>query len=183
MVTPTFSPVPTKPTPPPSWAQAAEPFPLAQLPRLVQSVPVLDARSVTVFWPSPAPFERYHTKPQHVVSWLIGHEGEGSLLSELKRRGWANGLSAGPYAVSETHSLFSIGVMLTAEAVPLWQDVVVVLFQYIALLQAALEADRELAARLRTERDDARKELERATKEVARREQWLDGYAAAQRPG
>ncbi len=29
------------------------------------------------------------------ISHLIGHEGEGSLLSALKQRGWANTLSAG----------------------------------------------------------------------------------------
>lgn len=30
------------------------------------------------------------------ISHLLGHEGEGSILSYLKNKGWANELSAGP---------------------------------------------------------------------------------------
>jgi len=34
-------------------------------------------------------------KPEYYVSHLLGHEGEGSLLSYLKREGLANALGAG----------------------------------------------------------------------------------------
>ena len=38
---------------------------------------------------TPPPSSRY-------ISHLLGHEGEGSVLSYLKAKGWANELSAGP---------------------------------------------------------------------------------------
>jgi len=34
-------------------------------------------------------------KPEYYVSHLLGHEGEGSLLSYLKKEGLANALGAG----------------------------------------------------------------------------------------
>lgn len=34
------------------------------------------------------------TKQGQYISHLVGHEGPGSLLSYLKRKGWANSLSA-----------------------------------------------------------------------------------------
>ena len=44
-------------------------------------------------------------------------------------------------------------------------------------LQTALSAEKAESARLRAERDEARKERDEQRKEVARREQWLDGFA------
>lgn len=40
-----------------------------------------------------------------MLAHMIGHEAAGSILSLLKRRGWANSLSAGP---SETCTGFSV---------------------------------------------------------------------------
>ena len=40
---------------------------------------------------------QYGAKADEYVSHLVGHEGPGSLLSELKARNWATGLSAGAF--------------------------------------------------------------------------------------
>lgn len=53
----------------------------------------------------------------HYVSHLIGHEGAGSLLSALKARGWATGLSAGineeGYSCNSFVSLFTVRSLLS----------------------------------------------------------------------
>lgn len=46
-------------------------------------------------WAFPSLQAQYRTKPDSYVEVLMGHEGKGSLLSLLKRKGWATGLSAG----------------------------------------------------------------------------------------
>ena len=47
------------------------------------------------------------------LSHLVGHEGSGSLLSLLKVKGWANGLSAGPYESATDWSVFMVLVECT----------------------------------------------------------------------
>lgn len=44
---------------------------------------------------------------------LIGHEGPGSLLSELKRRGWVSNLSAGDRCLARGFGNFTISVDLS----------------------------------------------------------------------
>ena len=34
-------------------------------------------------------------QPEHYIGHLVGHEGQGSLLSALKAKGWVNSLCAG----------------------------------------------------------------------------------------
>lgn len=58
------------------------------------------ARPPTLAHPSPFPAASLASQPGHYVSHLIGHESPGSLLSYLKARDWAEGLSAGAYAGS-----------------------------------------------------------------------------------
>lgn len=50
--------------------------------------------------------EFYLAQPDHYLRHLIGHEGPGSLLSELKRRGWCNGIAAGPAMTAKGFGFF-----------------------------------------------------------------------------
>lgn len=47
-------------------------------------------------------------KPEYYVSHLVGHEGEGSLLSYLRRQGLANGVSAGYSSELGDFSLYEV---------------------------------------------------------------------------
>lgn len=47
----------------------------------------------------------------------MGHEGSGSLLSMLKAKGWANGLSAGPYESATDWSNFIVSVECTESGI------------------------------------------------------------------
>ncbi|KAM7387815.1 hypothetical protein PAMP_024028 [Pampus punctatissimus] len=56
-------------------------------------------------------------KPLHYISWLIGHEGTGSILSLLRKRCWALALFGGNsetgFDQNTTYSIFSISITLT----------------------------------------------------------------------
>lgn len=51
-------------------------------------VPIQDTHYLNVLFQMPDYSEHYESDPCHYASHLIGHEGQGSLLSELKANGW-----------------------------------------------------------------------------------------------
>lgn len=55
-------------------------------------VPVKNYRALDISWLMPSTQMHYRQKPLHLVSHLLGHEGIGSVLSLLKRLGWAIGV-------------------------------------------------------------------------------------------
>ncbi|MDO6748778.1 insulinase family protein, partial [Gilvimarinus sp. 1_MG-2023] len=66
-----------------------------QLPLDVNIEPVKEIRRLQFTFPMPETQSLYQYKPLQLLSNLIGHEGEGSILALLKEKGWAEGLSAG----------------------------------------------------------------------------------------
>ena len=70
-------------------------FEAGSLPLFVQLQPLATQRQLSVSFPLPDYRAQYHVKPEVYLGNLIGHEGEGSLLSALKQEGLAEGLSAG----------------------------------------------------------------------------------------
>ncbi|KAG1662577.1 hypothetical protein FOA52_003956 [Chlamydomonas sp. UWO 241] len=78
---------------------------------------VKDHHEIAITFPMPSLFKLYRKKAEHYISHLVGHEGAGSLLSALKRRGWATDLCAGidPDGHSQNTAchLFGITVTLT----------------------------------------------------------------------
>ncbi len=51
-------------------------------------VPVQDLRQLSISWVLPDSRGQYRSNPSNYISFLIGHEGKGSLLSELKKKGF-----------------------------------------------------------------------------------------------
>ena len=78
-------------------------------------VPVKEKRSIRIDFPVPSPKSHYKSKPAAYWSHLIGHEGPGSICAALKKRGWADGLSAGLSYTTSDCSLFTINVEATLE--------------------------------------------------------------------
>lgn len=66
---------------------------------------------------------------------LIGHEGPGSLLSELKSRGWVNTLVGGYKSGAKGFAFFIVNVDLTEEGIEHVDDIVGFLFQYLNMLK------------------------------------------------
>jgi insulysin len=48
-----------------------------------------------------------------LAAHLLGHEGPGSLLSELKRRGWATSLQSGGTTTARGFGFFSVDLDLS----------------------------------------------------------------------
>ena len=97
--------------------------------------PVMDSRSLDIYFPYQDEENMYETQPSRYISHLIGHEGPGSVLAYIKARGWANGLSAGAMPICPGSAFFSVSIRLTEEGLVKYKEVVKVLFQYISLIK------------------------------------------------
>ncbi|NHN37802.1 peptidase M16 [Pseudomaricurvus alcaniphilus] len=106
-----------------------------QLPQLVKVKPLQDARRLALSFPVPSSSALYRKKPLQYIGSIIGHEGEGSLLSVLKSNGWAEGLGAGGDASGRNQGTFDITIQLTEEGFRQQEKVVALTFKMIGLLQ------------------------------------------------
>uniref|UniRef100_A0A8C3RUW5 Nardilysin n=1 Tax=Chelydra serpentina TaxID=8475 RepID=A0A8C3RUW5_CHESE len=102
-------------------------------------VPVRKVHSLSITWALPPQDQHYRVKPLHYISWLVGHEGKGSVLSFLRKKFWALALYGGNgetgFEQNSTYSIFSISVTLTDEGYKHFYEVAHVVFQYLKMLQ------------------------------------------------
>lgn len=75
-----------KPSARPCFDRFGSPFDTPQFNRILQVVPVKNVHQVCLSWALPSQLIHYRSKPLAYLSWLIGHEGHGSLLAYLRRR-------------------------------------------------------------------------------------------------
>ncbi|RDW59715.1 LuxS metallohydrolase [Coleophoma cylindrospora] len=98
--------------------------------------PVMDSRQLDLTFPFIDEEELFESQPSRYISHLIGHEGPGSIMSYIKSKGWANGLSAGAYSVCPgTRGMFSCQIRLTEDGLLHYKEIVKVFFQYVSLLR------------------------------------------------
>ncbi|ULT86920.1 hypothetical protein L3Y34_006572 [Caenorhabditis briggsae] len=71
------------------------PYGPEQLGKKVEAVPIKDSKWLSISFPFPDLDSEYKSQPGYYISHLIQHEAPGSLLSELKRRGWVSELESG----------------------------------------------------------------------------------------
>ncbi len=110
-----FSAVPNKKLKPNRWLDAV-PFGPNELGMQCFSKPVMDSREINLFFPFLDEDELFESQPSRYISHLIGHEGPGSIMSYIKTKGWANGLSAGPITVCPgTPGILDCQIRLTEE--------------------------------------------------------------------
>jgi Secreted/periplasmic Zn-dependent peptidases, insulinase-like len=106
----------------------------------VQVVPVADIRQLILTWPivyeSVQDKEcQFLNKPAYYVSHLLGHEGPASLLSYLKKQGWANGVGASTDADLSDFYTLQMSVQLTQKGLEHVEDVVEAIFSSIRMLR------------------------------------------------
>jgi insulysin len=85
---------------------------------LTNVVPVSETRRLTLSFPvwinSPSVRAKLlKTKPESIISHLIGHEGEGSLRSYLVSKGWANCVNTGISNDVSDLQMFDVNIELT----------------------------------------------------------------------
>ncbi len=133
LVVPLFSAVPN--TTPEREDIAAPLFAPGTLPMLVQVQPQATLRQLNLSFPVPDYRRDYDVKPVSYLANLVGHEGEGSLLSRLKTEGLAEGIAAGSGLRWPGGELFSVNISLTEKGVADYQRVMQLFFAYTDMLR------------------------------------------------
>lgn len=133
LVRPMFEPVPNQ-----NFEHAAVDVPIFlqdDLPLLVQVQPLATRRQLEVFFPIGDYRANYRENPLSFLGNLLGHEGDGSLLSQLKAEGLAEQLGAGPALGWRGGALFSVSIALTEKGVGDYERVLQLLFSYTDMLR------------------------------------------------
>ncbi|TPX51820.1 hypothetical protein SeMB42_g00517 [Synchytrium endobioticum] len=116
---------------------AGHPLTNEVLRRQILVKPVKEMKHLEMTFPFPDVTQDYRIHPQEYISHLIGHEGDGSILALIKSRGWALSLSAGVTSGGTNFDFFKISVELTDEGLAHWEEIIVICFQYMALMRNA----------------------------------------------
>ncbi|TRY82894.1 hypothetical protein DNTS_001530 [Danionella cerebrum] len=136
-----FGKIPNNGQPSVDFSHLQDPFDTPNFTKIYRVVPVQKMHTLTVSWALPPQARHYRVKPLHYISWLIGHEGAGSVLSLLRRRCWALSLFGGNsetgFDQNTTYSIFSISITLSDEGFHNVFQVIHVLFQYLKMIRFA----------------------------------------------
>ncbi|XP_068095174.1 nardilysin [Hyperolius riggenbachi] len=134
-----FSTIPSNGLQKPNFSHLTEPFDTPGFNALYRVVPIKKVHALTITWALPPQEKFYKVKPLHYISWLIGHEGKGSILSLLRKKCWALALFGGNsetgFEQNTTYSVFSISITLTDNGYEHFYEVTHLVFQYIKMLQ------------------------------------------------
>ena len=111
-------------------------FEQGALPLRVGVVPHRQIRQLSLSFPIPDIQSEYRSKPTAYIGNVLGHEGEGSLLSFLKRNGWVDGLSAGQSISYKGGAIFAINMDLTPAGEAHVDEIVSATFAAINMLSS-----------------------------------------------
>lgn len=89
-------------------------------------------------WQFDYKFEDYRSDPYRILSFIIGHESEGSLLSALKSENLAFALMSGSNEIADLQTNFEITISLTEQG---WNDVNRVLFYIGSYIRMLFKSD------------------------------------------
>ncbi|GAA5882619.1 hypothetical protein JCM16303_002075 [Sporobolomyces ruberrimus] len=98
---------------------------------------VKDTPQLRIEFPLPDLKTKWQTKPGQYVSHFVGHEGDGSILAELKERGWATSLSSGCSNGAAGFDFLRININLTAAGLKHYKKVVSIVYEYLAILRSS----------------------------------------------
>ncbi|XP_063900735.1 insulin-degrading enzyme-like [Zophobas morio] len=116
-----------------------EPYLPEHLKKIYKVIPVKKHHTLEVCFLFCDARKYYREKPSIYIAHLIGHEGPGSLLALLKKKGWATGINAGDcQSTAGVFGTFRVYFDLTEEGLESFEEIVVALFQYLNLLKREL---------------------------------------------
>ncbi|OED42282.1 hypothetical protein AB833_06405 [Chromatiales bacterium (ex Bugula neritina AB1)] len=105
------------------------------LPSRMNITPLKDQRFLTLTFPIPKREKHRFTRPKSYIGNILGHEGENSLLSALKLKGWANSLSAGSGTEIRGAATFDVTIGLTEAGVNSIDELVTYVFRGINMVR------------------------------------------------
>eukprot|EP01087_Luapelamoeba_hula_P025143 TRINITY_DN9830_c1_g1_i1.p1 TRINITY_DN9830_c1_g1~~TRINITY_DN9830_c1_g1_i1.p1 ORF type:complete len:861 (+),score=158.14 TRINITY_DN9830_c1_g1_i1:22-2583(+) len=114
-----------------------KPFTPDQMATRLQVQCVMDGISMVLSWYLPSNLKQHQTSPGSYLGHMIGHEGPGSILALLKKKGWANFLMAGSPEAFADFEPMPITIGLTPEGLDHVNDIVAIIYQYIHMLSEA----------------------------------------------
>lgn len=120
-----------------SYKNSPKPFTPNELQKLRKIKTVKKSRKLVFNFFYPNIRDEFRSDPLKIVSFLLGHEGKGSLLSHLIRQEWALELMSYSDNVADMYSIFAVHVTLTEKGLAEYENVVDSLFQYVAKLRQA----------------------------------------------
>jgi insulysin len=129
-----FAGVKNKDLPQNRW-DGVQPWSADDMCKQVFAKPVMDTRSLDIYFPFLDEESLYESQPSRYISHLLGHEGPGSILAYVKAKGWANGLSAGVMPICPGSAFFTVSVRLTQEGLRQYREVAKAVFEYIAMIK------------------------------------------------
>ncbi|XP_027049416.1 nardilysin-like [Pocillopora damicornis] len=139
MVRESFSEIPNNSLPKPTFQEYTTPFDASKFHKLYKVVPVKDVHHLEITWVLPPQQKYYRIKPIHYISWLMGHEGPGSILSLLIKKSWASSLLCGNGESGQEYNtsfaLFPCLISLTDEGMEHIYEILTIVFQYVEMLR------------------------------------------------
>ncbi|XP_076440302.1 nardilysin-like isoform X2 [Babylonia areolata] len=115
-----------------------DPFVPRNFHKLLKVVPVEDCQRVDICWPLPPLYKQFKCKPLEYLAVLITHEGPGSIMSCLRKKGLAlslyGGNSGSGFDQNNLWSSFNVTILLTDAGMEGVIEVVSIVFEYIAML-------------------------------------------------
>lgn len=125
-----FSPVVNKDVELPDYSKPRMPYDKENLGKIVKWRPIKDKNTLELYLVLPYVKHEYTTKPLEYFSHLIGHEGENSLLSYLKKEDLAVEISSSCSSELDAYSDFSIEIRLTENGLKNYERVLEAVFKY-----------------------------------------------------
>ena len=93
------------------------------------------SRKLIIKFVLPSYYKEFRSKPLSIISHLVGHEGEGSLLSCLMSKGLVLELVAYKYNYNDYFTVFPIICTLTEKGQKNYLQILDIVFSYLALLK------------------------------------------------
>eukprot|EP00484_Ammonia_sp_Unknown_P002445 CAMPEP_0197074844 /NCGR_PEP_ID=MMETSP1384-20130603/211309_1 /TAXON_ID=29189 /ORGANISM="Ammonia sp." /LENGTH=1070 /DNA_ID=CAMNT_0042513685 /DNA_START=164 /DNA_END=3375 /DNA_ORIENTATION=+ len=100
-------------------------------PILYKLVPITERRELKLNWILPSCYQHTLTQPTSLLSYCLGDESPGSVLSYLKELGYATGLSAGVNYNLPEFAIMGCSVYLTPKGLENYSQVVDIVYSYI----------------------------------------------------
>jgi insulysin len=117
-----FSDIENKDTQLPDFS-TPQPYNQKNLGQFYRIEPVMDSNSLTIVWNLPYLEHAHDTKPLTYHSHILGHEGKGSLLSNLMKDGLATSTSTYVDHVLGSYTNFYLDVQLTDKGIANYGEV------------------------------------------------------------
>ena len=108
-----------------------------RLPQQMNVKTIKSMQELNISFPLPERRSYWQTKPLYYIANQLGYEGEGSLLSYLKERGWAKSLGAWIGIDLEQQSRFDITIELTDLGQQHEADVIEAVFAKLELMRTS----------------------------------------------